>query len=215
MRFILVRSLIFLGAVFAVELPSPCAAQATNPAPAAESQKKTGETAAQNYFTDVLLTNQNGDKMRLYSDLIKGKVIVINTFFSTCEGSCPVMTRNLGKIQDALGERFGKDIYFISVTVDPIADTPERLKAYARKYNAKPGWNFITGDKKNVDFALNKLGQYVKDKQDHLNIFLIGNERTGLWKKALGLANTDELIKVVESVLNDKGETQSSPRPVN
>src|SRR5207248_7580370 len=184
----LVRSLIFLGAVFAATLPSPCAAQATKPAPAAESQ----QTAAQNYFTDVLLTNQNGEKMRLYSDLLKGKVIVINTFFSTCEGSCPVMTRNLGKIQDVLGERFGKDIYFISVTVDPITDTPERLKAYARKYDAKPGWNFITGDKKNVDFALNKLGQYVKDKQDHLNIFVIGNERTGLWKKALGLANAEE-----------------------
>src|SRR5436190_8544988 len=82
MRFILVRSLIFLGAVFALALPSPCGAQATKPAPAAESQKKTVETAAQNYFTDVLLTNQNGEKRRLYSDLLKGKVIVINTFFS-------------------------------------------------------------------------------------------------------------------------------------
>src|SRR5260370_694680 len=69
---------------------------------------------------------------------------------------------------------------------------------------AKPGWYVLTGDKQNVDFALNKLGQYVNDKQDHLNIFIIGNERTGLWKKAFGLARSDELVKVVESVLNDQ-----------
>jgi len=53
---------------------------------------------------------------------------------------------------------------------------------------------------------LKKIGQFVDDKNDHLNIFIIGNERTGLWKKAFGLARDDELMKVVESVLNDKGQ---------
>jgi protein SCO1/2 len=62
----------------------------------------------------------------------------------------------------------------------------------------------MTGDKQNVDFALKKLGQFVDDKQDHLNIFIIGNERTGLWKKAFGLASPEELVKVVNSVLNDQ-----------
>jgi protein SCO1/2 len=52
---------------------------------------------------------------------------------------------------------------------------------------------------------LKKLGQFVEDKNDHLNIFIIGNERTGLWKKAFGLAKSEELIKVVDSVLDDKG----------
>ncbi|PYS41294.1 MAG: SCO family protein, partial [Acidobacteria bacterium] len=66
------------------------------------------------------------------------------------------------------------------------------------------GWYFLTGEKQNVEFALTKLGQYVNDKNDHLNIFIIGNERTGLWKKAFGLARSDELVKVVESVLNDQ-----------
>ena len=63
---------------------------------------------------------------------------------------------------------------------------------------------FLTGEKQNVEYALTKLGQYVNDKNDHLNIFIIGNERTGLWKKAFGLAPSDQLIKVVESVLNDQ-----------
>ena len=70
---------------------------------------------------------------------------------------------------------------------------------------------FPTGDKANVDFTLKKLGQFVDDKQAHLNIFIIGNERTGLWKKAFGLAKSDELVKVVESVINDKAPQQDKP----
>jgi protein SCO1/2 len=156
------------------------------------------------YFTDVLLINQNGEKMRFYSDLLQGKVVIINSFFGTCQGSCLPMNRNLEKVQEALGERLGKDVRIISISVDPLVDTPPTLREYAKKLHAKPGWYFLTGDTQNVDFALKKLGQFVDDKQDHLNIIIIGNERTGLWKKAFGLAKSDEIVKVVESVLNDQ-----------
>ena len=164
------------------------------------------ESGGQKYFTDVLLVNQNGEKMRFYSDLLHNKVVVINSFFATCTGSCLPLNRNLEKLQKALGTRMGEDVFFISISVDPTVDTPTSLKAYAKKLNAGPGWYFLTGDKANVDFALKKIGQFVDDKNDHLNIFIIGNERTGLWKKAFGLARDDELMKVVESVLNDKGQ---------
>jgi len=168
------------------------------PAPAAE------QSPAHKYFTDVELINQNGQKVRFYSDLLQGKVVIINSFFGTCQGSCLPMNRNLEKVQQALGDRIGKDVYIISISVDPTVDTPPRLKEYAKKLNARQGWYFLTGEKQNVEFALTRLGQFVSDKQDHLNIFIIGNERTGLWKKAFGLAPSDELVKVVESVLNDK-----------
>ena len=162
------------------------------------------QQAAQKYFTDVVLVNQNGEKMRLYSDLLKDKVVVINFFFATCQGSCLPMSRNIQKVQDVFGDRLGKDAYIISISVDPTVDTPERLKEYAGKISARPGWYFITGDKANVDFALKKLGQYVENRDAHTNIVLIGNERTGLWKKAFGLAKSDEFNKVVVSVLNDQ-----------
>ncbi len=162
------------------------------------------ESPGKKYFTDVLLLNQNGEKMRFYSDLLQGKVVVINSFFATCTGSCLPLNRNLEKLQKALGAHMGKEVYFISISVDPTVDTPPSLKAYAKKLNAGPGWYFLTGDKESVDFALKKIGHFVDDKNDHLNIFIIGNERTGLWKKAFGLANEDELLKVVESVLNDR-----------
>ena len=165
---------------------------------------KPEQSPAQHYFTDVVLINQNGARMRFYSDLLQGKVVIINSFFGTCQGVCLPMNRNLEKVQEALGERVGKDVHIISISVDPVVDTPASLKEYAKKLHARPGWYFLTGDKQNVDFALNKIGQFVSDKQDHLNILIIGNERTGLWKKALAIAPTSELVKIVESVLNDQ-----------
>ena len=166
--------------------------------------QKTGESTAKHYFTDVVLVNQNGQKMRLYSDLLEGKVVIINSFFATCAGSCLPLNRNLEKLQAALGDHMEKDVHIISISVDPTVDTPANLKAYAKKLNAGPGWYFLTGDKESVDFALQKLGQFVENKQDHLNLFIIANERTGLWKKAFGLAKPEELMKVVDSVLNDQ-----------
>jgi protein SCO1/2 len=163
-------------------------------------------TAAQKWFTDVELVNQDGQKVRFYSDVLKGKALIINAFFTSCTSVCPPMNRNMEKIQEALGDRLGKDVFLVSISVDPVTDTPARLKEYAQKFHAKPGWTFLTGKKENVDWALYKLGQYVESKDDHKTIFIIGNEATGLWKKAFGLAKVDELIAIVKSVADDKGE---------
>jgi protein SCO1/2 len=162
---------------------------------------------AENYFTDTVLVNQDGKQMRFYNDLLKDKVVIINTFFTTCTSVCPPMARTLERIQGLLGDRMGKDVRIISVSVDPETDTPPRLKDFGRKFNAKPGWYLVSGKKQNVDFVLRKLGQFVEAKDDHSTILIIGNLRTGLWKKAMGLAKVDELFKIVESVLNDNPET--------
>jgi len=163
------------------------------------------ESPAQKYFTDVELLNQDGKKVRFYSDVLKGKTVVVNAFFTTCTSVCPPMNRNMEKIQEALGDRVGRDVFLVSMTVDPETDTPARIKDYAQKFHAGPGWIFLTGKKENLDWALYKLGQYVEQKDDHKTIFIIGNEPTGLWKKAFGMANVAELVQVVESVVNDKG----------
>jgi protein SCO1/2 len=173
------------------------------PGAAQEPPAATDQDAAHHYFTDVQLVNQNGETMRLYSDLIDGKIVVINSFFASCTGSCPLMAGSLAEIQKHLGDRVGKDVNLISISVDPTADTPAKLKDYAKRFHAKPGWYFLTGTKANVDFALRKLGQYVDDRNDHLNVIIIGNQRTGLWKKAFGLAKPHDLIAVVDSVVND------------
>ena len=163
------------------------------------------ESAAQKYFTDVELIDQDGRKLRLYTDLMKGRVVIINSFYAACTGSCPAMNQRLEKIQSALGKRLGQDIFLISVSVDPVADTPAILKEYAKKWNARPGRFFLTGDKANVDLVLGKLGQMPGKREDHSTVWAIGNDRTGLWKRVMGLSSADDLIKEVETVLNDKG----------
>jgi protein SCO1 len=179
--------------------PEPSSIQ--QPEPAASARMG---SAAEKYFSDVELINQDGQKMRFYSDVLKDKVVVINTFFTTCTGVCPPINRNLEKVQEGLGERLGKDAFLVSMSVDPETDTPVRLKEYSRRFHARPGWIFLTGKKENVDWALYKLGQYVETKDGHTTIIIIGNEPKGLWKKAFGLAKADELMKIVEDVINDR-----------
>lgn len=179
-------------------------AKAQEPKMSPQPEVAAQPSAAQTYFTDVLLVNQNGEKMRFYSDLLRGKVVIINSFFGTCTGVCLPLNRNLEKVQASLGDRLGKDVHIISISVDPAIDTPANLKEYAKKLHARPGWFFLTGNKQDVDFALKKIGHFVEQKESHLNIFIVGNERTGLWKKAFGLAPSDQLLKVVESVMNDQ-----------
>src|ERR1044072_4708906 len=63
---------------------------------------------AEKYFTDVELTNQDGKKVHFYSDVLKGKTVVVNAFFTTCTSVCPPMNRNMEKIQEVFGDRVGR-----------------------------------------------------------------------------------------------------------
>jgi protein SCO1/2 len=164
-----------------------------------------GESAAHHYFTDVELIDQDGQPRRLYSDLLAGKTVVVDAFFTSCTGSCPVMSATLAKLQAALGDRLGRDLRLLSVSVDPRTDTPARLKDYAARLGARPGWYFLTGNQQNVDFALHKLGQYTEQKEAHTNVLIVGNERTGLWKKVFGLGKAEDILAIVRGVLDDRG----------
>ena len=165
-------------------------------------------TAGLNYFTDLELVDQNGTKVRFYSDLLAGKIVVINSFFATCNGSCPVMSATFKKISATLGDRVGRDVHLISITVDPETDTPEQLRKFAKAANASPGWHFVTGDKKNVSEALRKLGLLTNSKETHTAVVLIGNEPKGVWKKAFGLAAADEVVQLVKEVVAEEAASR-------
>src|SRR5262249_29420823 len=128
--------------------------------------------------------------------------------FTPCPGVCPAMTANLAKVQALLGDRVGKDINMISITVDAATDTPEALKSYVMKFGIKPGWSFLTGKKSDVELVLKKLGGYVADRNDHNSILIIGNVATGEWVKAYALAKPSELA---EKVLKLAGPRSKKP----
>lgn len=156
-----------------------------------------GASAAQRYFGDTPLVDQNGVTHRFYSDLVKGKVVIINSFFTTCTSVCPVMMHNIAEIQKAIAGKTDREISFVSITVDPEHDTPARLSEYAAQLHPKPGWLFVTGNKDDVNDVLHRLGQFVADKQDHSTILIAGNETTGYWKKLLSMAHTADLVQSI------------------
>src|SRR5437899_10033968 len=76
-----------------------------------------------NYFPNVELTDQYGHKLRFYDDLLKGKIVVIEQFYTHCIDICPLETARLVQVQKMLGDRVGKDIFFYSISIDPKRDT--------------------------------------------------------------------------------------------
>lgn len=176
--------------------------------PGTESQKSSekGRTPAQTaagYFPNTILITQDNQKVKFYDDLLKDKLVVINFMFTTCTAICPPMTANLKKVQTLLGER-STEVSLISISVDPLTDTPERLKDYANKFRVQPGWYFLTGDKANVDVVLRKLGGHVADKNEHAALLIIGNVATGEWKKVYALAKPTDIATQINQLLDSR-----------
>ena len=91
----------------------------------------------------------NQDSQVITNDFYKGKVYVVEFFFSSCTTICPIMNRNMLQVSQefASQENFG----IASISIDPSFDTPQVLKAYASRYKAThPNWNFLTGDKDTI-----------------------------------------------------------------
>jgi protein SCO1 len=135
-------------------------------------------------FPSVQLVTQDGHAVRFYEDLLKDKIVVINTTSIRC-AACLGAATKLAQVQQFLGDRVGKDIFFYSITSDPERDTPPVLKEYAEKLHAGPGWLFLTGQRTDLDLLGRKLGLYsASDSRDpaarSVNL-LIGGEATGRW----------------------------------
>jgi len=161
------------------------------------------DAAAARYFTDTELVDQDGKPRRFYSDLIRGKTVLINFAFASCKTACSPITANLARVQRLLGARLGKDIHMITITVDPVNDTPAKLKAFSQRFQASPGWYFLSGSRANVDAVLKKVGGYTEDPEKHLTSVIIGDSVTGTWLRALAMAPPENLAYAVEH-LNDE-----------
>lgn len=180
---------------------APTSPSSTSPSSTNEAPTPTLAAASAAYFPNHALVTQDGRRLRFYEDLVKGKVVLINFMFTTCAGVCPPMTANLAKVQERLGERLGRDVVIISISVDPTTDTPARLRQYAERFKARPGWHFLTGEKRNVDWVLYKLGGYVEDPTRHSGTLIIGNEATGEWLKTAALHDPARIAEAVNALL--------------
>ena len=117
---------------------------------------------------------QDGRKIRFYSDMLKDRVAVVNVVYANCKDACPLITRQLTEVKDELGELFGKKVFFVSLSSDPVRDTPRAMKRYAQEQHADvAGWSFLTGSKKNVDAILKRLGAPSENFEEHATVLYI------------------------------------------
>ncbi|HWW74484.1 MAG TPA: SCO family protein [Pyrinomonadaceae bacterium] len=157
-----------------------------------------GRAAVGTNIPDVELLDQDGRKVRFYTDLVKGKTVAVQFIFTTCTTICPPLGATFARVQKDLGERAGRDVQLISVSVDPATDTPERLKAWGEKFKAGPGWTLVTGAKPQVDELLRALGAASASPSEHTPTVLVGNDAARQWTRAYGLARPATLVKLLE-----------------
>jgi protein SCO1/2 len=141
--------------------------------------------------------------VHFYDDLIKGKTVLLNFMYATCEGICPPTVMNLRKVQQRLGARCGRDVFIYSITIKPDVDTPEALKKYAEMHGAEAGWVFLTGDAGSIDLLRRNLGFVDRDAvaarnaSSHIGMVLYGNEPLDRWASCPALGDPDQIYKSV------------------
>jgi protein SCO1/2 len=169
-----------------------------------EKHERHGATHKQSdKFSNIVLYTQHGRPVRFYDDLIKDKTVIINLMFTGCGETCPANTAELARINDLLGPRMGRDIVMLSLSIDPVADTPERLKHYWELFGAKPGWLFLTGKRAEIDRLRRELGAYDLDPlidanpTQHAGYITVGNDRTNRWRALPLLMNRPQLVGTI------------------
>lgn len=163
-------------------------------------QEAAAPTGVQIKLSDAPLIDQDGKPAKLKSEVIGDKIAVLDVVYTSCTTVCPVVSAILAKLQARLGERLGAEIELVSITVDPVRDTPARLKAYAAKHGAKPGWTWLTGPPQNVNEVLKGIGAYTPNFEEHPAMILVGDGKTGQWTRLYGFTDPDKVMARVDEL---------------
>src|SRR6202030_1916025 len=191
------RRMFFVGAAAAALAPFALASSGN-----AEQLPQDGAE----WFTNVEVKTQDGRTLRFYDDVMKGKILLINFFYTDCDAICPLMTENLARVQELLGQRVGTEIFMASITLEPEHDTPEVLAAYAKTYGIGPGWDLLTGKKDDIELLRHRLGFADSDPvedadpEQHIGTVRIANEPMHRWAMSPALINPPAMVRAVNRV---------------
>src|SRR5690349_8265689 len=152
---------------------------------------------------NVTVVDQEGRSYRFYDDLIRGRVVTLNFFFTSCGETCPLVTQNLAQLQDLLGPRCGRDVSMYSLTLQPEVDTPEVLRGYAEMYDVRPGWRFLTGAEDDIELLRRRLGFASLDpeldviKDEHTGLLRYGSDPLDRWAGCPALARPEWIVRAL------------------
>jgi protein SCO1/2 len=150
---------------------------------------------------NVALRTHDDVPVRFYDDLVKGRQVVINMMYATCEGLCPAVTSRLVEVHRALGPRMGRDLFMYSITLKPNEDGPAALREFADMHGALlPGWTFLTGDAFDIEtlrFALFRHNhiKFDLDPNFHAGQLRIINDSINRWVHVTPLASKATVLQ--------------------
>jgi protein SCO1/2 len=178
------------------------------PREAPRFQSPTPAARRRRWFPDLRLTTHEGRAVRLYEDLLEGKTALVQFMYTSCADTCPLTTANLARVRDLLGPRVGRDVFLYSVTVDPVHDTPARLREYAERFDVALGWVFLTGGLDDIRALRATFGDDPRRpgrRSDHLNLLTYGVEPLERWGACPAMAGPEWIARYL-SWLDPQGE---------
>lgn len=117
-----------------------------------------GWTPGPSPAADFEVLTHEGKTVRFFQDLVRSKNVAVNFIFTSCRAVCPASTASFARLRTLLGTEAGVSAHLVSISVDPVRDTPAVLRAYAAKFGgAATGWTFVTGDPQTIARLLTVL----------------------------------------------------------
>lgn len=160
----------------------------------AQADSKRYRRSVERYtMPDVTLVNQDGKKVRLNALLNTDQPVVVDFIYGTCTTICPVLSAGFVNLQRKLAG--GRPPHLVSITIDPEYDTPKVMKEYLNRYRAKPGWDFLTGNRQDIDKVMRAFNAYIPDKMSHYPLNLIRSPKDGSWVRLFGVMSSSEFLE--------------------
>jgi protein SCO1/2 len=149
---------------------------------------------------DVTLINQDGKRVQLRELVNCGKPVVVDFIYGTCTTICPVLSAGFTNFQRKSVAASAK-VQLISISIDPEHDSPAVMKKYLKNYRAQPGWDFLTGSRKDIDSVMRAFNAYIPNKMSHYPIMFIKAPGESTWVRIYGLIGTSDFMKEYEKVV--------------
>jgi len=169
--------------------------------PALAAEKPYKRTVESYTMPDVTLINQDGKKVRFKTLVESDKPVIVDFIYATCTTICPVLSVSYTNLQNKLKDSPQKP-RLISITIDPENDTPKIMKDYLKRYNAKPGWDFFTGSRGDIDKVMRAFNAYIPDKMSHYPLNLIRSPKDGSWVRLFGILSSREFVNEYSSIVS-------------
>lgn len=151
------------------------------------------------YFPNYKVTDQHGKTYRFWDDVMKERTVVVNFMFTGCSQLCPLTTARLAEVRDELGDN-AANVRFVSISVDPINDTPEAMRKFADGFRIDGDWLFLTGDPDELTAIRDRLGERSKEKSLHQSLLILVNTKTGEWKKDSSMSEVAHLVRNIRDL---------------